>query len=346
MANEMGTEQTSLRNLWPRRVSWPTVVFAFLAIASLIAVSNPRYRYAMQTGTSGSGGMPPMAVDTSISNTPEGEIMDLKVRYPYPYPYQNPDVPVSDTREFLKTYYSATLSTRDVQGLTRRVETTVRGYDGRIDQESSSPQYGSVSFAIPQGKYEAFRTELESLVGSRFIVTSISSQNLLPQKVSIEEQQKQADTALAEYRVARQKIVTAHANAVRSLQAMIDAARAELTVLGAQTPTSETAARLQIVASDMSSLQQRLTNENAAYTSQLNTADKNITSAIDWQKAVGTKDQALMDEVATVNGTVSIQWISLWDMAQRYLPGYWISSIFAALAFLSLLRDRRRFGTL
>ena len=57
-----------------------------------------------------------------------------------------------------------------------------------------------------------------------------------------------------------------------------------------------------------------------------------------------TQDKALLDDVATVNGTVSIRWISLWEMIQLYLPGYWIPAIFAALAFLSYLRDRRRFG--
>jgi len=45
-----------------------------------------------------------------------------------------------------------------------------------------------------------------------------------------------------------------------------------------------------------------------------------------------------------VNGSVSFRWISLWEMAQLYLPGYWIPGIFAILAFCSYLFDRRRFG--
>src|SRR3990167_11466300 len=146
----------------------------------------------------------------------------------YPYRYYNPDVPVTDAREFLKVNYNATMQTRDVQGLTRRVETTVRGYSGRIDQESSSPQYGYVSFVVPMSKYDAFRAELESLVDSRFLTVNISSQNLLPQKQSIEEQQKQADNTLADYKAARQSIVNAHASAAKSLQARIDADTEEI----------------------------------------------------------------------------------------------------------------------
>ncbi|MEK9182806.1 MAG: hypothetical protein AAB809_01875 [Patescibacteria group bacterium] len=217
------------------------------------------------------------------------------------------------------------MRTRDVQGLTRRVETTVRGYSGRIDQQSSSQYYGSVSFAIPTNKYDAFRDELEGLVNSRFITTNISSQNLLPQKLSIEEQQKQADTTLTNYKAERQRIITAHANAVQALQLQIDTA----------TTPSETVVLLK----------QQLANENVSYLVQLNAVDRKIQSAQEWQKTVQTQDKELLNSVATVTGTVSIQWISIWDMARLYLPGYWIPAIFALLTFLSLLWDRKRFGT-
>lgn len=283
--------------------------------------------------------------DTGTSNALAPGTMDSRMYYPYPYPYQNPDVPVTDTREFLKTYYNASMRTRDVQGLTRRVETTVRGYGGRVDQESSSPQYGSVSFVISQSRYDAFRAELESLVGSRFLTTNISSQNLLPQKLGIEEQQKQADTALADYQAARQKIVTTHTNAVQSLQQKIDSDALQLAVLHAAPQTPDILVQTQAVSADWSSLKQRLADENASYAAQLNTADRNIKDAQDLQKAIQTQDKKLLDSVATVTGTVSIQWISLWDITQLYLPGYWIPSVFAVLALLSFLRDRRRFGT-
>ena len=62
----------------------------------------------------------------------------------------------------------------------------------------------------------------------------------------------------------------------------------------------------------------------------------------DWQKAVQTQDQTLLDNVATVNGTVSIQWISWWNMAQLYLPGYSIPGILAFLAVLAYMWQRRK----
>ncbi|OHA10335.1 MAG: hypothetical protein A3H71_00900 [Candidatus Sungbacteria bacterium RIFCSPLOWO2_02_FULL_48_13b] len=353
----MTDNQANPRSFWPRRISWLTIVLTLLAVVTFLAIFGSGMQYAIPMGTgggvmenSGSRGeaVPPTApsvpmMDTSVSSAPAQGKVDSNMYYPYPYP--NPNVPVTDTREFLKVYYNASMRTRDVQGLTRRVETTVRGYAGRIDQESSSPQYGFVSFAVPQSKYDAFRAELEGLVSSRFLTINISSQNLLPQKISIEEQQKQADTALSGYKTARQKIVNVHMSTVQSLQSKIDADVQLLATLRAGTSTPQILAQIQTVSDDWSSLKQQLVNENASYAAQLNNADRNIKNAEAWQKAVETQDKTLLDNVATVTGTVSVQWISFWDITRLYLPGYWIPIIFAALAFLSFLWDRRRFGT-
>lgn len=339
----------------PWHLSWLTIALALLAIGTFIVISNPTVQYATRMGLGGgvgsSGGIAipptpagvPMMNTTGVSSAPAGGIVDSGLYYPYPYP--SPDVPITDTREFLKIYYNASLRTRDVPALTRKVETTVRGYDGRIDSESSSAQYGYVSFAVPQAKYDAFRAELEGLVGSRFLTVNISSQNLLSQKVSIEEQQKQADAALVGLQAARQKIVSTHASNVQSLQAKIDADAAQLAILRAEPSTPTLVIQIQTISDDWTALKSRLADENASYLSQLSSADTNITYAQSVVKAVQTQDQTLLANVATVTGTVSIQWISLWNIALLYLPGYWIPIIFAALAVLSYLRDRRRSPT-
>lgn len=319
----MNDTQSTPHSFRPKHISWLTIALALLTVVTFIAVSNTTrryYDYAVPMATRGTAVME----SGSAASAPSQNKVAPDMYYPNPYPYPTPDVPVTDTREFLKVYYNATMRTRDVQGLTRRVETTVRGFSGRIDQESSSSEYGSVSFAVPQSKYDAFRTELESLVGSRFLTTNISSQNLLPQKLSIEEQQKQADATLANYRTERQRIVAAHTNTVQMLQSKINDATEEGSV---------------------ALLTQQLANENASYLVQLQNADRNIQSAQEWQKAVRTQDQELLNNVATVTGTVSIQWISWWNIALLYLPGYWIPALFAALTCLSFLWDRRRYGT-
>ena len=340
-------------------ISWLTIVLALLAVGTFLAISNPGMQYitpmavsvggTMESSGGGYTGAVPPTRDVSVTQNASAPDMNgsgnSTVYYPgYPTPYYGGDVPVTDAREFLKLNYNASMVTRDTQGLVRRVETVVRGHDGRIDAESSSPKYGYVSFAIPADKYEAFRAELEGLVDSRFLTVNISSQNLLPQKQSIEEQQKQADQTLADYTTARQRVVSAHTGSVQSLQAQIDADNAGLASLSTQQSTPQIQVQIQNVSNDLASLKKQLVNENASYSSQLSSADANIKYAQQWQKAVQTQDKTLLENVATVTGTVSIQWISLWDMALLYLPGYWIPAIFAALAFLSYLRDRRRFG--
>ncbi|MFA5954490.1 MAG: hypothetical protein WC817_03090 [Patescibacteria group bacterium] len=346
----MTNTQNNLHSFW-QRTSWLTVILAILTVVTFIAVSNPGVRYAVQLGTRGvmmenagsSGAVPSVPADVSTKsidglNYPEQGMMDLS----YPYPYQNPDVPVTDTRELMKTYYSASMRTRDVQGLTRRVETTVRGYSGRIDQQASSPKYGFISFSVPQSKYDAFRTELESMVGSRFLTVNISSQNLLPQKLSIEEQQTQADKALADYTMAREDITTAHTAAVQSLQSKIDDDEQQLIALRAKPETPKILAEIQAVSSDLALQKRRLDSENALYSTRLKNADRNIKFAEDRQKAVQTQDKTLLDNVATVTGIVSVQWISLWNTVLLYLPGYSIPSIFAVLTIFSVVWDRRK----
>ena len=339
----------------PRRISWLTIILALLAVGTFIAISNSNRGYypipmmggveyttsydAVSAPLMARGGFTDDLVPTSVQSVMGGGMQ------PDYYPYPSPNVPASDTRELLKVNYNATMQTRDVQGLTRRVETTVRGHSGRIDNISSAKEYGYVSFVVPMSKYDAFRTELESLVGSRFLSVDIQSQNMLPQKQSIEEQQKQAEATLADQKAARQRIVNAHASTVKSLQGQIDADAQQLAILRAQTPTYEIQVQIQQLSNDWSSLKAQLADENASYSYELSNADANIKYAQDWQTAVKTQDKALMDNVATVSGSVSIQWISLWQMAQLYLPGYWIPAIFAGLALLSYLWDRRRFGT-
>ena len=341
----MNTNQNLGQNSFKfRNLSWLTIVLAVLAIITFILVSPQSGIRYFTTPMMGGGVLENSSEVRVSSGAPMMDKNSSGMIAPDYYPYPNPNVPITDTREFLKIYYNAYMRTRDVSGLTRRVETTVRGYSGRIDQQSSSDKSGYVNFAVPQSKFEAFRDEIESLVEKKFLTINMSSQNLLSQKISIEEQQKQADATLLNYKTARQEIVKNHNNLVQTLQAQIDADNQQIAILRAMPETQQTLIQIQTLTNETSSLKQQILNENASYTVNLKNADMNIKYGEDWKKAVQTQDKALMDNVATVSGTISIQWISLWDITRLYLPAYWIPTIFAVLAFLSFLRDRRRFG--
>ncbi len=361
----MNPNQTNPKSFWPKHFSWLTIVLIVLTVVTFFAIYNkngyyditPMGIFSRVVEVGGGQAVPPMAgrMTTGVAVMEDGSSVSYgssgsvsvsskgaDMMY-YPSPYPNPDVPVTDTREFLKTYYSANMRARNVQGLITRVETIVRGHEGRIDNQSSAPKYAYLSFAVPQNKFDAFRSELESLVGSRFLTINISSQNLLSQKISIEDQQKQADTQLANYKTERQKIVSSHTSYAATLQAKIDKDNADLTSLRAQPETAQTLAEIKTISSDLAYQQKLLDSENVNYKNQLANADSNIKYTQDWQKAVQTQDKTLLENVATVSGTVSIQWISLWDSARVYLPGYSIPMIFAVLAFISAMYDKRRY---
>ncbi len=358
-----------------RHIPWLPLVFAILTIITYfmvnaemqggsviytqrgVSVSNEAVPQPVTAPTSYAEPQAPVTTHASPSGATSQTSQSAEVpadlggyypRYPIPPTYGG-QPSVTDTREFLKTDYSATMRTRNVQDLTRRIETTVRGYGGRVDQESSSPQYGSVSFVVPLDKFDEFRTELEGLVNWRFLTVSVSSQNLLPQKQSIEQQQTQASSTMADLTASRKQLVATHTNTVRSLQAQITADAQSLASLGAEPSTDPTLhaqilAEMQSVSADESSLQARLQNENASYTANLQGIDSSIKYAQENIDAIQTQDQNLTDNVATVNGTVSVNWITLWQTALLYLPGYTIPMIFAVLTILSYLWDRRRYG--
>jgi hypothetical protein len=324
------------------RPSWLTIVLAAATLVTLVMAGPESYRsvpavYMEDVGVySGASEAPagaPTAAESAMMGGGQGMIA--------PDYYRN-DPSVTDTREFLKINYGAQMKTRDVKGLTRRVETTVRGYDGRIDSESTSPEASYVSFVVPQSKYESFRTELEGLVGSRFLEVSISSQNRLGEKQSIEEQAKSASATLASYQATRDSLVAAHTSRVKSLQAQIDTQNAAIGDYLEQAPSATRDANIARAEAAIADYRAQLANENSAYATKLATSDANIKYAKDWQKAIATNDQAFLDDIATVSGSVSIRLIGLFEMAQLYLPEYWIPAIFALLTLLSYSRDRRR----
>ena len=54
------------------------------------------------------------------------------------------------------------------------------------------------------------------------------------------------------------------------------------------------------------------------------------------------QDQNVLDNVATVDGSISFQWVSWREIIQSYLPGYTITLILAILTCISYYFERRR----
>lgn len=274
---------------------------------------------------------------TQVSLSPTGTMPASSPPY-----YGDSSTAVNDTREFNKVHYNAKMQTRRVQELTTRAETTVRGFGGRIDSTSNSNEYGFVRFVVPASKFQEFRAALESFVDARFLKVDVNSQNRLSDKLQIEASQESAQATLTAFKAQRQQLISSHTSAAKSLQSRIDTNQAEIDSLYAQPVSAQNEARIRVLENDTTFAQAALASENSSYKSSLAQMNENIRYAEESLASADDQNQDLLDDVATVNGSVSFRWINVWELAHAYLPGLWIPGIIAALAALSLWWERRR----
>lgn len=266
--------------------------------------------------------------------------------WPQPLPPQT--TPSSDTREFLKTSYSANIQTRNVQDLADRLQTTIRGFGGRVDASSNSTQSGYISFVVPAGQFEAFRQQIKGLVNYRFYSESSQTENLLPQKRDIESQQTQTNSTLAQLQSDKNQLTQNHNSTIASLNLQIRTATKQLTDLQNQTTTDvytamQIQAQKQDLANQIKNLQDKLSKENYTYSGQLNSLNFQIQDQQNLLDNLNTQTNNLLDNVATVNGTISLSWISAWDVFNLYVPaGYWVPGLLLILAVAAYFLNRRQ----
>ncbi|OGE77843.1 MAG: hypothetical protein A2751_02240 [Candidatus Doudnabacteria bacterium RIFCSPHIGHO2_01_FULL_46_14] len=329
-----------------RRLPW--LSFAFTSLAAIILVVNAvSVNYSSRTMMVSA---PTAGVREEGSGSfamPNSIVQDSRNSLIRPWPSPSPGGSITDTREFLKKDYNAQVRTRKIDELAGRIQTMVRGYDGRIDGYSASEKYGYVSFAIPASKLEAFRAEIKSIIRAKFYTEYVSSQNLLPQKQSIEQEQSQIEKTLGQLRADRDKLMIDHKKTLSSLQSQLNAANKELAALRAEV-TDDPERRAQIDARiaqlqpQKITLESRVYNENKNYEANLVSFDSQIASAESNLEAVEKQDQNLLDNVATVQGYITLNWISLWEIMDLYLPGPLLTWILGALALTAYLWHRHR----
>lgn len=271
--------------------------------------------------------------------------------YPYPSPYPSPQVPAEDTRELLKTYYNTNLVTRSVDMIARNIQTMVRGYGGRIDNASIGEHFASISFVLPAAKFDTFRREMLTLLPKRFITEQTSVSNMLPQKRSLEERATQVATTLVELRAKTEQMATTHRQALAAIERRRAAIAAERTKLAAEIPIDyvgeailkeQHIERRRKLDQEEARVNRDRANENARYEREKANNDAAIRYAEQEQTQVATQDHALLDDVATVEGSISISWVSVWGIAKLYLPTSWLAWVLLGAAVIALLAHRRK----
>jgi hypothetical protein len=102
-------------------------------------------------------------------------------------------------------------------------------------------------------------------------------------------------------------------------------------------------AQKQALANQIKNLQNRLFVENNNYSNQLDSLNNQIQAEQNILDSLNTQTNDLVDNVATVNGTISLSWISAWTVFNLYMPpGYWVSGLLLVIAMAIYLISRRQ----
>jgi predicted nucleic acid-binding Zn-ribbon protein len=313
------------------------ILILIIAAVALFDHYKPQ-RVIYTTEDSGYGVSAPYIPDDSSDS--------VKSLPPYYYYEGNPDV--TDTREFLKTNYSAQVFTRDVRDVVEEVENTVHDVEGRVDDISTSEKYGSVSFVIPKSNLSEFRDVIESLTHEKLIVENVSSRNLLGQKQSIEERTESVEERISDLQEEKESLQTQHGQRVASLQSQISDLQAQLNSVRnekASATDEEEIQRLEdqenLLIQRISSLQSSLANENQNYSSRISSLNSEIEGLQENLDLLSEEDTDFMNDIETVEGHVNATWISWWDIADKFTPTpMWLNTLILIILILWFLSWR------
>ncbi len=251
-----------------------------------------------------------------------------EIVYPdyYPMPSQNPSS-IKDTREFLKTSYSAFIKTRNVKNVLRDVKSIIREADGRIDTLNETPQNGYVRFVVPKSNFENFKDEIESITHEKLITENISSENLLGQKQSIEEQNRNATASLITLEKQQKDLTAKHTQTINKLQAdMTNYTNQLIYVRSLISSTYDEALlnSLRIQETNLSqsidSLKQSINSENSNFNTNNQNLKYEIESMNKQLKYIAEQNTNFTNNIETVNGSISVQWVSLWKLVKILSP--------------------------
>jgi len=241
--------------------------------------------------------------------------------------YYNDQPSITDTREFMKINYSANIVSRKVEDTVNSIQNIVKGSDGRIDGINSSKKNGYIRFVVPQSKFDAFKSQMESLTNKKLYTENISSQNLLSQKQGIEKQTDSIANTLVNLNAQKATLDAKHAQTVNFINAEIARIRGELTAIRAAMSGATNDQALSVLQGRESSYAkqedqqlQLLNNENNTYLVKSHNLENMINSENSGLTQINKVNSQFTDNIETVNGYVSVNWASLWKMTRILSP--------------------------
>lgn len=248
---------------------------------------------------------------------------------------------ISDTREFLKVGYNAEIKTREVKDVMRDVKDAIETADGRIDAINESTKSSYVRFVVPKSQFEDFRDEIESLTKEKLYTETISGQNKLSEKQSIEQREERANDSLTSLQNQLTSLNSRHNSTLNSYQIELTNKQKEITntqkelnsvrleiqkttdqeiLVSLRAQETTLVNRVSNLKQNENSINQKIATENSQYSSNKQNLDSKIGSANNEIVNVAKQDENFTENVETVDGYINVDWISYWDMAKIYSP--------------------------
>ncbi len=240
-------------------------------------------------------------------------------------------VDITDTREYLKTNFGLDIKTRKVEKMHTRLKTMIRGYDGRIDSANLNERYANINFVLPKSTYESFIEEVTEMFPEKFITLHENSTNLLGQKQNIEQQTEYASTSLDNLKMERTDNIKKYDEKYASLNKEISRLQRIMENIVEQRKTvssteKETAKKLDDQLNDARQTHNNFVSELLRTMTQhekdLENFDNQIKNVENNLIELGKQDTQLINNVETVNGTITLRFISLFEIVNLYIPVY------------------------
>lgn len=275
------------------------------------------------------GSVPVPMITTSMSNTSVGSagIAVPSLRYnPSPVYNQNPSI--ADTRSFEKMSYSASIKTRTVEDVARKVKLLIKGVGGRVDSSNISTNYASFSFVVPKSEFDDFEQQVRTYTKAKLYSQSVSSQNKLSEKQALERNQSETKGVITSLTTQQQKVKDTYTLDLSRINSQLAAEMSELKSVQAQLALATTTNELTNL---LMQAQERNTNTiNGLYTSRSNLTAKfkadmsNLGASITQQNNVledlAKTTENFLDDIETVQGYISISYVTYFELFTIFSP--------------------------
>lgn len=331
MKPEQKTVTISLKKI----VKWAIIIILILIAARLTWRVTHRSYYGLGVADSVGGDVASVSFDDGSAKL--ANPMSSGAFYggnPLTEMFGNNNGSIADTRQFMKVNYSGDIKTRDVKDTARDVRGIIRDMEGRVDSETVTERYARVSFVIPKSNLDDFRDEIESLTHKKLYTENTSSENLLAQKQNIEERSDLTTKSLSDLQSEKSKAEAAHKKELAALQTQlnnlttsVETMRTKLdTMPGVEegSPEQVQAKMLQEnyinTSNQITELKNKITQKTQTFTENKNNFNSAIAQFNNQLGEIKKDDKKFTENIETVNGSVSMQWVSIWQLAKVFSP--------------------------